>query len=162
MSHVPHLLHLMNKKSADLIERCHSKRLLLSSWGGEGQEKEHTPEWSRSNRNFLSNNYPWDNLRILQSSGRWPCSCDKNVMCNRNSSRCQHIAIQWRIKSPLKRVSQSAENTPQSREQVSSGNICLCLCLFSGSHHVCCDAISGSDIPFARGSGTETVAPFLK
>ena len=46
ISHVPHLRHLMNKQSADLIER-HSNRLLLSSWQEEGREKERTLAWSR-------------------------------------------------------------------------------------------------------------------
>ena len=42
----PHRPHLMNKKSADLIG-CHSKQMLLSSWRGEGREKEHTQHGSR-------------------------------------------------------------------------------------------------------------------
>ena len=38
MLHVPHLLHLVNKRSAELIEP-HSKQLLLSSWRGKDERK---------------------------------------------------------------------------------------------------------------------------
>lgn len=54
MSHDPHMLHPMNEKSADWMEG-HSKRLLLSSWGGEGREKELTLEGNRCNRIVVSN-----------------------------------------------------------------------------------------------------------
>lgn len=50
----PHLPHLMNEKSADLIER-HSKQLLLSSRGEEERKREHTLEWSRCCRKVQSN-----------------------------------------------------------------------------------------------------------